>query len=240
MLKTISTICVLALLSGTTAYYATKATVLEKNAARQPNSPTGVVEQSSPIPATVSPSAIPQPSATTQIASSLPAKLTPGEITITPTETYTVVSGDTLFPIGQKHQISWQTLARVNNLSEPYTLRIGQLLVIPTISSTKQVTVQFKPLPERITAASSTLTEATNQWRLDPLLVAQIENFTVFGLSRADDYRLTAKDDKVGSATVVATKVAGATISHFEIKLSQPTGNGSGKLWAVTSVTELD
>src|SRR3989344_7165872 len=43
-------------------------------------------------------------------------------------ETYTVKKGDTLFNVSQKYNLSWQTLAEINNLSEPYLLKIGQKL----------------------------------------------------------------------------------------------------------------
>lgn len=46
-------------------------------------------------------------------------------------QTYVVKKGDTLFNVSQKYEISWQTLAQINNLSEPYLLKIGQKLKIP-------------------------------------------------------------------------------------------------------------
>ena len=46
-------------------------------------------------------------------------------------ETYLVKKGDTLFNVSQKYGLSWQTLAQINNLSEPYLLKIGQELKIP-------------------------------------------------------------------------------------------------------------
>lgn len=46
-------------------------------------------------------------------------------------ETYQVRRGDTLFNVSQKYEISWQTLAELNGLEPPYTLKIGQKLNIP-------------------------------------------------------------------------------------------------------------
>lgn len=46
-------------------------------------------------------------------------------------ETYKVKKGDTLFNLSQKYNVSWQTLAELNNLAEPYVLKIGQELKIP-------------------------------------------------------------------------------------------------------------
>lgn len=50
-------------------------------------------------------------------------------------ETYVVKKGDTLFNVSQKYEISWQSLAEINNLDEPYLLKIGQKLIIPTLSA---------------------------------------------------------------------------------------------------------
>ncbi len=47
------------------------------------------------------------------------------------TTTYTVQKGDTLFDISQSHGVSWQVIAALNNLSQPYTLKAGTQLKIP-------------------------------------------------------------------------------------------------------------
>jgi len=44
---------------------------------------------------------------------------------------YTVAKGDTLFNISQKYNISWTTLATLNNLKSPFALKPGQVLKIP-------------------------------------------------------------------------------------------------------------
>ena len=44
---------------------------------------------------------------------------------------YTVQKGDTLFNVSQKYNISWSTLATINSLKSPYTLKPGQVLKIP-------------------------------------------------------------------------------------------------------------
>lgn len=45
--------------------------------------------------------------------------------------TYTVAKGDTLFNISQKFNISWTTLATLNNLKSPFYLKPGQTLKVP-------------------------------------------------------------------------------------------------------------
>jgi hypothetical protein len=44
---------------------------------------------------------------------------------------YTVQKGDTLFNIAQKFNISWTTLATLNNLKSPFYLKPGQNLKVP-------------------------------------------------------------------------------------------------------------
>jgi nucleoid-associated protein YgaU len=47
-----------------------------------------------------------------------------------PPNTYVVVSGDTLSGIGVKVGVRWTDLARWNNLHSPYTIYIGQILLL--------------------------------------------------------------------------------------------------------------
>src|SRR3989338_8680368 len=44
---------------------------------------------------------------------------------------HTVKRGETLFNISQAYGLSWQTLAEINGLSQPYILHLGQKLKIP-------------------------------------------------------------------------------------------------------------
>ena len=44
---------------------------------------------------------------------------------------YEVKRGDTLFNLSVQYNISWENLAEINNLDEPYTLKIGQEIKIP-------------------------------------------------------------------------------------------------------------
>jgi LysM repeat protein len=42
-----------------------------------------------------------------------------------------VQTGDTLFTISQKYNIPWTTVATLNSLKSPFTLKAGQILKIP-------------------------------------------------------------------------------------------------------------
>ncbi|WP_347555292.1 N-acetylmuramidase domain-containing protein [Robbsia sp. KACC 23696] len=44
---------------------------------------------------------------------------------------YTIESGDTLSGIAHKEGVAWQTIANINNIRDPRSLRIGQVLKIP-------------------------------------------------------------------------------------------------------------
>lgn len=44
---------------------------------------------------------------------------------------YKVQKGDTLFNISQKHNIEWGTLATLNNLKSPFSVKPGQIMKIP-------------------------------------------------------------------------------------------------------------
>jgi len=46
-------------------------------------------------------------------------------------EEYKIQKGDTLFNISQKYGISWTTIAALNNLKSPFTLKPGQTIKIP-------------------------------------------------------------------------------------------------------------
>ncbi len=76
------------------------------------------------------------PPATTQppvVITPTPAP-TPAPIPVpsSPTSTYTVVSGDTLRKIAYKKGVSWTAIAKLNNLTAPYALEIGDVLKLPT------------------------------------------------------------------------------------------------------------
>jgi len=49
---------------------------------------------------------------------------------------YTVQSGDTLYEIARKFNISWQSIATANNITSPYVISLGQQIVIPILSET--------------------------------------------------------------------------------------------------------
>jgi LysM repeat protein len=76
--------------------------------------------------------ATPTPSPTLTIIRPSPTAI--AEPTAPPAEesTYTVQAGDTLSTIADKLPgVTWQEIARANNIQDPYPVSIGQKLIIP-------------------------------------------------------------------------------------------------------------
>lgn len=70
--------------------------------------------------------------------------------------TYTVKAGDTLSKIGAALGVNWQTIASLNGIKSPYTIRVGQVLKInggasqPTNNNNAPVIIQPNQLPQVI------------------------------------------------------------------------------------------
>jgi LysM repeat protein len=50
---------------------------------------------------------------------------------------YTVKAGDTLFNISQQYNVRWDSIAQLNNLTEPYVLHASQIINIPQATTSK-------------------------------------------------------------------------------------------------------
>lgn len=64
------------------------------------------------------------------------------------TRAYTVTRGDTLSGIGAELGVDWKEIAALNGISDPYTIIVGQVLKIPTSTSTSstKVTISVEPV----------------------------------------------------------------------------------------------
>lgn len=101
-----------------------------------PASLAGIVQSVTPTPATSS-SATPT-AAATETATATPtgtstatATTTPQATTAPASLTYTVQPGDTLIGIAQQFGVDQGVLARANNITDPATIQVGQVLTIP-------------------------------------------------------------------------------------------------------------
>lgn len=238
-----SVVLALTILAGSTAYFATKANVLEKQLKRKTistsiaaSSVTTVSDSASSTPfVSAIPTETPSVSATASSVD-VPA-VSVADRLVLPSESYTVVEGDTLYPIGLKYDLAWQKIAEVNALSEPYRLTIGQVLAIPTVAGQNSVyEVRFTTNPTKASAAQSAAEAGKNTWRLDPLVSAQAELANVFGLTTKDDFRLESQDDIKGSASILATRLVQNQTKVYEILLVQPVTKGRTGIWSLDRV----
>jgi LysM repeat protein len=78
------------------------------------------------VPTEVEPTAAPTPASTPTPRATATSRPTAG-----PT-TYTVQSGDTLSGIAGEHGTTWQVLAELNKIDDPRSLRVGQVLKLPS------------------------------------------------------------------------------------------------------------
>ena len=86
-------------------------------------------------------------------------KLTSGATTSS--DTYTVVGGDSLIKIGEKTGKDWQEIARLNNISAPYTIYVGQVLKLPNGSTS---TTTSKPSTPKTKVTYTSHRIPTNSW----------------------------------------------------------------------------
>lgn len=94
-----------------------------------------------PAPQDASPTAQPTPEPTLVPSDAEPTPATPAKTPAPPAKTpkpappaattYKVQSGDTLSGIAAEHGTTWQELARINKLSDPRRLKVGQVLELP-------------------------------------------------------------------------------------------------------------
>jgi len=66
---------------------------------------------------------------------------------------YSIASGDTIVSIAREHNVKWKKLARINRLSPPYAITIGDELLIPKSTDMKQQTSPRPPKVEKRPAA---------------------------------------------------------------------------------------
>ena len=76
--------------------------------------------------------------------------------------TYTVKRGDTLYGISRTTGTSVRDLARLNNISPPYTIEVGQKLKLNGSSSTPMAAIQVLISPEP--AASRCMPPGRARW----------------------------------------------------------------------------
>lgn len=230
---------VFAFLAGTAAYFGTRTIVLQSKLDKtvairaQPTSGVGTATPTSTLASENSGSATPTSSPVVAPEIAVKDRLSQ------PSQTDIVAAGDTLSAIAAKHGLTYGRLAEANGLSEPFPLKIGQVLIIPDIDKTTgALSIAFSFDTAQAQKEQVAAKTGNSGWRLDPTATAVAEVVGAFGLTRTDDYRLLTKDDTAGTAVVLASRLTGSSVSSYEILLRQPVNRGADGIWVIERVTQ--
>lgn len=241
-MKTLGTIIVFILLSGTTAYYAAKSLTLERQLMKRTESQSTTGGTSSPSESVPAPTASSSETSTSSPTTSptassvtVPDKIADKDRIVSFAQTHTVSDGETLSPIGVQYEINWQRIAEANRLKDPYPLSIGQLLVIPKVEVGK-VVVGYSLNTDRATAAQSEVSAGRSHWRTDPVATSQLELGGAYGISTSDTFEEIARDDSAGSASVRVTHLEDGATQQYNVELTQPLTKGTDGVWAPTKL----
>ncbi len=96
------------------------------------------------------------------------------------TKEYTVQPGDTLFSIAKRFGVDMQELARINNITDPSTIYVGQKLIIPAEATPARELYKVQPgdtlseIAERFNVSVEALMEANGITDPDELYVGQV------------------------------------------------------------------
>lgn len=90
---------------------------------------------------------------------------------------YSVQSGDTLSLIGSRFGVSWKSIATYNGISSPYTIYVGEVLLIPTANSTTSSSTSTS-INDPIATGNQlydgydlTILSAASKYSLDPMII---------------------------------------------------------------------
>jgi len=91
-------------------------------------------------------------------------------------QSYTVKPGDSLYYIAWHYGVDYKTLAKINHISSPYTLSVGQKLSLVTDDSTKKSVkvTAITPQTPKISSVKAKANTATNlhwQWPVPPAAI---------------------------------------------------------------------
>lgn len=237
-----SIILLLAVLSGATAYFGSKSSVLERQlklrsaseAAASPTASITPIASSTPASSpTTDQSTTPTPDTSSAGSFTIPSVSAADRVS-QPAQTHAVADGETLAPIGANYQIGWLRIAEVNNLADPYPLKIGQILILPTTDKTLQV--KFTADSAKARAAQTRVDAGSDSWRTDPRVVSGAEHHGVFGITSNDEFRLEATNDAQHTATVLVTHLTNGQVVKYLVTLSQPVTKGQNGIWSIDSI----
>jgi len=148
-------------------------------------------------------------------------------------ETYTVGPGDTLYGISLKLNVSMEELAKLNGITDPNQIKVGQVLKVPGATVTNQ---EIEIDLSRMKEIQNLVDQGNQPWRLDPVEVTKVDAPANYQFSADDEYTLSLKDENIGKAIVEVKKVEEGKV--YEVILIQPIIKGPKGIWAILSITE--
>lgn len=143
------------------------------------------------------------------LAAAVPQPVLAAPAAQTCAKSYTVVSGDTLSAIADKNGTTLAALATLNNLKEPYTLTVGQVLCLPATATTTTTT-------DAESTAASSGPDFSIEWEGNQIQISTTgfpTKSTFYVKVSEDKYKIT-KWTKVGR---LHTKKTGAVEAIFRL-----------------------
>jgi len=142
-----------------------------------------------------------------------------------PPNEYRVQSGDTVNSIAQLYDVSASQLVRLNNLSAPYRLQLGQVLRLPTPTMRQEAVVRSAPENINQDDEGQTFTTA----RVNPVLREGVEP-TVNRSTNTDNNNVVVPNKKPAVQKNQPARVQQAsTVTRAKIPSTTPKASGSGK-----------
>ena len=152
-------------------------------------------------------------------------KIEPGMIINIPRlfKDYVVVNGDTLSGIAKKmlgDMLKWKELQEINNIVNPDSLNVGQVIKIPDNVVSRNATVSKQP-------AVSPKNNSTTPFSGDPLEALKIE------ISKGEGGYNSYNRGIAGDSTTAVLDITQMTINEIMTKQSTKFSNGKRELFAV-------
>ena len=152
-------------------------------------------------------------------------KIEPGMIINLPRlfKDYVVINGDTLSGIAKKmlgDMLKWKELQEINNIVNPDSLNVGQVIKIPDNVVSRNATVSKQP-------AVSPKNNSTTPFSGDPLEALKIE------ISKGEGGYNSYNRGIAGDSTTAVLDITQMTINEIMTKQSTKFSNGKRELFAV-------
>lgn len=223
----ITFIILIGILTATSVYFFLKSQ--EKTPSQNTSNETATPTPTDTSGPTPSPTATPSPSSSLMIPA--PSSNRPSN----PAQTYKVKSGETLFMIGRRFDMTWTTIIAVNGISDENADKVksGQTLIIPSYdTATKKFFVQYKTDPARAKTIQSDADSNPTQPYLDPIKVSKSDVKPIYSINASDDYILKSRNDYTGTAQIQVTH----NELSYQIDLIQPIKKGKKGIWAIAKI----